>query len=136
MGDENPRHTLGDYSQPSHEGYRNTIEVLNGNDLAPLRSDTIQLIQIFYDHVNPIIRRTIDQGAGGKLRDKIDKESWALLEDLALYDNKSWNDLRDFAKPVKAIFMPHDVLSTSDRRMLELEDQIKYLMKKPKASST
>ncbi|GJX37629.1 hypothetical protein Tco_0250932 [Tanacetum coccineum] len=25
----------------------------------------------------------------------------ALLEDLALYDNESWNDPRDFAKPVK-----------------------------------
>ncbi|GJT65367.1 hypothetical protein Tco_1016847 [Tanacetum coccineum] len=27
MGDENPIHTLGDYSKPSHEGYRNTIEL-------------------------------------------------------------------------------------------------------------
>ncbi|GJZ60351.1 hypothetical protein Tco_0616167 [Tanacetum coccineum] len=184
MGDENPRRTLGDYSRPSHEGYQNTIEVPNGNDLVPLRSETIWLvqngcsfhglrsedpnqhlkdflkivdsidlndllqkvphcgidlwlqIQIFYDHVNPITRRTIDQAAGGKLRDKNDKESWALLEDLALYDNESWNDPRDFAKPVKAIFMPHDVPSTSDRHVLELEDQIKYLMRKPKASST
>ncbi|GJS31071.1 hypothetical protein Tco_0491691 [Tanacetum coccineum] len=122
MGDENPRRTLRDYSRPSHEGYRNTIEVPNGNDLEPLRSDTI--------------RRTIDQAAGGKLRDKNSEESWALLEDLAFYDNESWNDPRDFAKPVKVISMPHDVPSTSDRRMLELEDQIKNLMRKPKASST
>ncbi|GJT10506.1 hypothetical protein Tco_0857548 [Tanacetum coccineum] len=42
MGEKNLRRTLGDYSRPSHEGYRNTIEVLNGNDLAPLRSDTIR----------------------------------------------------------------------------------------------
>ncbi|GJU20141.1 hypothetical protein Tco_1153483 [Tanacetum coccineum] len=27
MGDENPICTLGDYSKPSHEGYRNTIEL-------------------------------------------------------------------------------------------------------------
>ncbi|GJV25293.1 zinc finger, CCHC-type containing protein [Tanacetum coccineum] len=27
MGDENPIRTLGDYSKPSHEGYRNTIEL-------------------------------------------------------------------------------------------------------------
>ncbi|GJU78857.1 zinc finger, CCHC-type containing protein [Tanacetum coccineum] len=27
MGDENPIHTLGDYSKPSHEGYKNTIEL-------------------------------------------------------------------------------------------------------------
>nr|GEY16417.1 retrovirus-related Pol polyprotein from transposon TNT 1-94 [Tanacetum cinerariifolium] len=45
MGDENPRRALGDYSRPSHEGYRNTIEVSNENDLAPLRSDTIRLVQ-------------------------------------------------------------------------------------------
>nr|GEU29888.1 hypothetical protein [Tanacetum cinerariifolium] len=93
-------------------------------------------IQIFYDHVNPIIRRTINQAADGKLSDKNDKESWALIEDLTLYDNKSWNDPRDFAKHAKAISMPHDVPSTSDQRMLELEDQIKYLMRKLKASST
>ncbi|GJY90785.1 hypothetical protein Tco_0505981 [Tanacetum coccineum] len=42
----------------------------------------------FYDHVNPVTRRTIDQSAGGKLRDLNVEESWALLEDLALYDNK------------------------------------------------
>ncbi|GJZ07923.1 hypothetical protein Tco_0542206 [Tanacetum coccineum] len=189
MGDENPRHTLGDYSRPSHEGYRNTIEVPNGNDLVPLRSDTIRLVQnecsfhgirsedpnqhlkdflkivdsidlnvetrertrlhlfqfslrdqasnwlerlparsistwedlttreflseewtrfkdllqkvphhgidlwlqikIFYDHVNSITRQTIEQAAGGKLHDKNDEESWALLEDLSLYDNES-----------------------------------------------
>ncbi|GKB76676.1 hypothetical protein Tco_0943571 [Tanacetum coccineum] len=101
MGDENPIRTLGDYSKPSHEGYRNTIELPVGNNVVPLRSDTI--------------RRTIDQSAGDKLRDRNAKESWALLEDLALYDNESWNDPRDFAKPVKAIALPQDVPSTSDR---------------------
>nr|GEZ45638.1 hypothetical protein [Tanacetum cinerariifolium] len=44
-----------------------------------------------------------------KLHDKNAKESWALLEDLALYDNERWNDPRDFAKPVKAISLPRDV---------------------------
>nr|GEX39668.1 MAK10-like protein [Tanacetum cinerariifolium] len=211
MGDENPRRTLGDYSRPSHEGYRNTIEVPNGNDLVPLRSDTIRLvqnrclfnglrskdsnqhlkvflkivdsidlnvetmertrlrlfkfslrdqasnwlkhllagsistwedlttlprhgidlwlqIQIFYDHGNPITRRTIDQAAGGKICDKNNEESWALLEDLALYDNENWNDPRDFAKPVNAISMPQDVLSTSDRRLIELKNQVQRMM--------
>ncbi|GJZ86482.1 MAK10-like protein [Tanacetum coccineum] len=47
---------------------------------------------------------------GGKLRDRNAEESWALLEDLALYDNESWNNPRDFAKPVKAISLPQDVL--------------------------
>ncbi|GJR13237.1 hypothetical protein Tco_0795889 [Tanacetum coccineum] len=45
MGDENPIHTLGDYSKPSHEGYRNTIELPVGNNVVPLRSDTIRLVQ-------------------------------------------------------------------------------------------
>ncbi|GJZ84299.1 hypothetical protein Tco_0649638 [Tanacetum coccineum] len=85
-------------------------------------------IQIFYDHVNPITRRTIKQASGGKLHDKNDEESWALLEDLALYDKESWNDLRDFAKPVKAISMPHDVPSASDRRLIELENQVQRMM--------
>ncbi|GJS37590.1 MAK10-like protein [Tanacetum coccineum] len=77
---------------------------------------------------NDILRRTIDQSAGGKLRDRNAKESWALLEDLALYDNESWNDPRDFAKPVKAIALPQDVPSTSDRRLIELENQVQRLM--------
>ncbi|GKC69188.1 zinc finger, CCHC-type containing protein [Tanacetum coccineum] len=45
MGDENPICTLGDYSKPSHKGYRNTIELLVGNNVVPLRSDTIRLVQ-------------------------------------------------------------------------------------------
>ncbi|GJZ38647.1 retrotransposon ORF1 [Tanacetum coccineum] len=181
MGDENPIHTLGDYSKPSHKGYRNTIELPVGNNVVPLRSDTIQLMQngcsfhrlwsedpnqhlkdflklvdsldldgenrertrmrlfqiffcdqasnwlerlpagsittwedlttrflaqffppgrtaklrndilmskFFYDNVNLVTRRTIDQSAGGKLRDQNGKESWRLLEDLALYDDE------------------------------------------------
>ncbi|GJR37219.1 hypothetical protein Tco_1212903 [Tanacetum coccineum] len=32
-------------------------------------------VQILYDHVHPITRRTIDQATGGKLRDKNDVES-------------------------------------------------------------
>ncbi|GKC90307.1 hypothetical protein Tco_1150956 [Tanacetum coccineum] len=84
--------------------------------------------KFFYDHVNPVTRRTIDQSAGGKLRDRNAKESWALLEDLSLYDNEIWNDPRDFTKPVKAISLPQDVPSTSDRRLIELENQVQCLM--------
>ncbi|GJU21492.1 hypothetical protein Tco_1154834 [Tanacetum coccineum] len=68
------------------------------------------------------IQRTIDQSASGKLRDRNAKESWALLEDLALYHNKSWKDPRDFAKLVKEITLPQDVSSTSDRRLIDLEN--------------
>ncbi|GKF81005.1 hypothetical protein Tco_0239607, partial [Tanacetum coccineum] len=73
-------------------------------------------------------KRTIDQSDGGKLRDRNAKESWALLDDLALYDNESWNDPRDFAKLVKAIALPQDVPSTSDRHLIELENQVERLM--------
>jgi hypothetical protein len=45
-------------------------------------------VQIFYDHIDLSTRRTIDQSAGGKLRDLSAEESWELIEDLALYDNE------------------------------------------------
>ncbi|GJU39441.1 zinc finger, CCHC-type containing protein [Tanacetum coccineum] len=45
MGDENHIRTLGDYSKPNHEGYRNTIELPVENNVVPLRSDTIRLVQ-------------------------------------------------------------------------------------------
>ncbi|GJS72281.1 MAK10-like protein [Tanacetum coccineum] len=45
MGDKNPIRTLGDYSKPSHKCYRNTIELPEGNNVVPLRSDTIRLVQ-------------------------------------------------------------------------------------------
>ncbi|GJT13336.1 hypothetical protein Tco_0860378 [Tanacetum coccineum] len=78
---------------------------------------------------NLYAKRTIDQSAGGKLRDLNIEESWALLEDLALYDNESWNDPRDFYKLVKSIALPQDVPSTSDRHLIELENQ--YCMEDP-----
>ncbi|GJX10447.1 hypothetical protein Tco_0200306 [Tanacetum coccineum] len=45
MGDENPIRTLRDYSKHSHEGYMNTIELPVGNNVVPLRSDTIRLVK-------------------------------------------------------------------------------------------
>ncbi|GJV54114.1 hypothetical protein Tco_1449855 [Tanacetum coccineum] len=42
-GDVNPIRTRGDYSKPSHEGYRNTIELPIGNNVVHLRSDTIRI---------------------------------------------------------------------------------------------
>ncbi|GJR41125.1 MAK10-like protein [Tanacetum coccineum] len=52
----------------------------------------------------------------------------ALLEDLSLYDNESCNEPRDFAALVKAISLPQDVPSTSDGRLIELENQVQRLM--------
>ncbi|GKA38978.1 MAK10-like protein [Tanacetum coccineum] len=155
MGDENPIRTLGDYFKPSHQGYKNTIKLPVGNNVVPLRSDTIRLasnwlerltagsITTWEDLTTRFLSQFFPLGRTVKLRNDIlmfqqhherfslrsRTQSWALLEDLALYDNKIWNDPRDFAKPVKAITLPQDVLSTSDRRLIELENQVQRMMK-------
>ncbi|GKC43738.1 MAK10-like protein [Tanacetum coccineum] len=194
MGDKNPIRTLGDYSKPSHEGYRDTIELPVGNNVVPLRFDTIRertrlylfqfslrdqasnwlkrlpagsistwedlttrfLAQFFPSRRTAKLRNDImmfQQPHGEslseawtrfkdllqkvphhgidlwlQLRDLNLEESWAILEDLALYDNESWNDPRDFAKLVKAIALPQDVPSISDRRLIKLENQVQRLM--------
>ncbi|GJW33773.1 MAK10-like protein [Tanacetum coccineum] len=217
MGDENPIRTLGDYSKPSHEGYRNTIELPEGNNVVPLRSDTIRLVQngcsfhglrsedpnqhlkdflklvdsldlngdnrertrlrlfqfslrdqasnwlerlpagsisTWEDLTTRFLAQFFPPGRTAKLRNDILmfqqhqgeslSEAWTRfkdllqkvphhgidlwLQDLALYDNESWNDPRDFAKLVKAISLPQDVPSTSDRRLIKLENQFQRLM--------
>nr|GEY03964.1 MAK10-like protein [Tanacetum cinerariifolium] len=123
-GDTNPIRTLGDYSKPSHEGYKNTIEFPVGNN--------VRYHIVPYGKLNGIpvafVARFGVIAKSGKLRNRNTKESWALLEDLALYDNESWNDLRDFVKLVKAISLPKDVPSTSDRCLIELENQVRRLI--------
>ncbi|GJR52177.1 MAK10-like protein [Tanacetum coccineum] len=162
MGDANPICTLRFYSKPSHEGYRNTIELLKGNNVVPLRSDTIQertrlclfqfslrdqasnwlerlpagSITTWEDLTTHFLAQFFPPGRTVKLRSDIlmfqqhhgSSLSEAWTQDLALYDNKSWDDLRDFSKPVKEISLPQDVLSTSDRRLIELENQVQRLM--------
>ncbi|GJV21723.1 zinc finger, CCHC-type containing protein [Tanacetum coccineum] len=71
----------------------------------------------------------IDRTAGGKLRNKNPDESWEIIENLALYDHEGWDETNDFVKQVKAIFAPYGTLKTPDRRLLELEDQINFLLK-------
>ncbi|GKF51048.1 zinc finger, CCHC-type containing protein, partial [Tanacetum coccineum] len=63
MGDENPIRTLGDYSKPSHEGYKNTMELPIGNNVVPLQSDTIWLVQngcsfhgLRFEHPNQLLK--------------------------------------------------------------------------------
>ncbi|GKA82567.1 hypothetical protein Tco_0789315 [Tanacetum coccineum] len=106
MGDKNPNRTLGDYSKPSHEGYRNTIELPVGNNVCE-----------------------IDRAAGGELRNKNTGESWEIIENLALYDYEGWDETNEFVKPVKAVSTPQGIPKTPDRRLLELEDQINFLLK-------
>ncbi|GJX88930.1 MAK10-like protein [Tanacetum coccineum] len=49
--------------------------------------------------------------------------------------NRPVNDPRDFAKPVKAIALPQDVPSTSDRRLIQLQNQVQRLMEAHLAST-
>nr|GEW03685.1 MAK10-like protein [Tanacetum cinerariifolium] len=208
------------YSKPSHEGYKNTIELPEGNNVVPLRSDTIRLVHngcsfhrlrsgnpnqhlkdflklidsldldvankertrlrlfqfsyrdqasnwlkrlpagsisiwedlttrflvqffppgrteklcndilMFQQHQGESISKCeIHRAAGDKLRDKNVDESWEIIENLALYDHEGWNDSKDSVKPVKAISTPEGTSKTPDRRLLELEDQINFLLK-------
>ncbi|GJV17874.1 MAK10-like protein [Tanacetum coccineum] len=67
-------------------------------------------IQIFYDH--------------------------EIIENLALYDHKGWDETKEFVKPVKAISTPQGIPKTPDRRLLELEDQINFLLKGSRPTPT
>nr|GEY55746.1 protein kinase-like domain, concanavalin A-like lectin/glucanase domain protein [Tanacetum cinerariifolium] len=134
LGDANPICTLGDYSKPSHEGYMNNIKLPVGNNVVPLRSDTIRLVQngcsfngLRSEDPNQHLKDFL------KLMDSLDLdgENRERTQDLALYDNESWNNRRDFAKPVKEIFLPQDVPSTSDRRLIFV-NSIVILNKKDK----
>ncbi|GKA70884.1 zf-CCHC domain-containing protein [Tanacetum coccineum] len=87
MGDENPIRTIRDYCKLSHEGYMNTIELPVGNNVVPLRSDTIRLVQngcSFHGH------RSEDPNQ--HLKDFI-KNSSNWLERLPAGSITTWEDL-------------------------------------------
>ncbi|GJU59378.1 zinc finger, CCHC-type containing protein [Tanacetum coccineum] len=86
-------------------------------------------IQIFYDHVSFHHKCEINRVAGGKIHNKNPNESWEIIENLALYDQEGWNDLKKFVKPVKDISTPQPTLKIPDRRLLVLEGQINFLLK-------
>nr|GEW67423.1 hypothetical protein [Tanacetum cinerariifolium] len=149
MGDENPIRTLGVYSKPIQEGYRNTIELPEGNNVVPFQSDTIRLVQNgrtikLCNHIILFQQHQVESlsEAWTRLKDLLQQvphhgiDLWlqASLEDLALYDNESWNDPRELAKPIKAISFLQYVPVTSDRRLIELENQVQHLMEARLAS--
>ncbi|GJU85939.1 hypothetical protein Tco_1293485 [Tanacetum coccineum] len=109
-----------------HDMIEKTMEVVHG-----MTSQSSGIISNGLSHLEKI--QTIDQSAGGKLRDLNAEESWVLLEDLALYDNESWNDPRNFAKSVKAISLPQDVpeglvfdfMASQDARLSKFEADFK-----------
>ncbi|GJR39640.1 hypothetical protein Tco_1215324 [Tanacetum coccineum] len=81
------------------------------------------------------VKREIDHAAGGKFRDKNAEESWEIIENLALYDRKSWDDPRDFAKLActkrmerfkEAIYKKREDIN---ERMIEMFSLLKELRK-------
>nr|GEX53853.1 hypothetical protein [Tanacetum cinerariifolium] len=129
--------TLGDHSRPSHNGYQNAIELPEGAKVSPrdsTPSDSIELndatrnttrLHLFCFSFHDQAINWLDRLLAGSIStwDDLTTQSGALLKDLAIYDNESWNDPKDFAKPIKEISLPQDVPSTSDRRLIELEYQ-------------
>nr|GEU99742.1 MAK10-like protein [Tanacetum cinerariifolium] len=71
MGDANPICTLGDYSKPRHEGYKNTIELFVGNNVVPLQFDTIRSAKLRNDNL------MFQQHQGESL-----SEAWTRFKDL------------------------------------------------------
>ncbi|GKC16293.1 hypothetical protein Tco_1013075, partial [Tanacetum coccineum] len=113
MGDANPIRTLRFYSKPSHEGYRNTIELLKGNNVDPSpygrilllvsllnsfhreglqNSIMTSLFQIFYNRINEALKKSIDYAAEGRLRKLSAEKAWAAIKKLAQYDDEGWSD--------------------------------------------
>nr|GEV16752.1 reverse transcriptase domain-containing protein [Tanacetum cinerariifolium] len=124
MGDVNPIRTLEDYSKPSHEGYMNNIELPIGNNVVPFRSDTIWLENLYLKHA--LISRTYYKKSLIMASTFGSKSKSFMTMSIPSQDEPLTN--RDFAKSVKAISLPQDVLSTYDRRLIELENQVQRLM--------
>ncbi|GJU42713.1 MAK10-like protein [Tanacetum coccineum] len=166
MGYANPIRTLGDYSRPSHDGYRNTIELPEGNNMVPLRSDTIRLVQngcsfhrLQSEDPNQYLKDflkvvdSLDLDVANRERTRLRLFQFSLrdqasnwLERLPAGSISTWEDLttrflaqffppRRTAKHHNDILMsklflpPQSTPKTHDQRLLELEDQINFLLK-------
>nr|GEX05686.1 hypothetical protein [Tanacetum cinerariifolium] len=86
----------------------NIIELPVGNNVVPLRSDIIRLVQN-----GCLFHRLWSEDPNQDLKDFLDLDG----------------DTKEFVKPVKAIATPQGITKTPDRRLLELEDQINFLLK-------
>ncbi|GJV09239.1 hypothetical protein Tco_1346895 [Tanacetum coccineum] len=154
MGDENPIHTPRDYSKPSHEGYRNTIELLVWNNVLAIGLNVFQqdpsphgrillLVSLLnsFHRVGPQNSTMISRCSNNIMKNLYQKHG---LVSRTYYKKSlimtstfgsNWNDPRDFAKPVKEIAFPQDVLSTSDCHLIELKNPVQCLMEAHLAST-
>nr|GEX80217.1 hypothetical protein [Tanacetum cinerariifolium] len=110
--DESPIRTLGDYSRPSHEGYQNTIELPDGNNVVPMRYKTIRII-LFLKH--GLISRTYSQKC-------------IIMASILGSKSKSFMTISIPPQGEPSIKRLVDILSISDRRLIELENQVQRLM--------
>nr|GEU40604.1 hypothetical protein [Tanacetum cinerariifolium] len=100
MGDENPIRTLKDYSKRSHEGYQNTIELPEGNNVVPLRSDTIRL------------RNWLERLLAGSISTWEDLATRFLAQFFSLkMTEKLRNDILMFQQHEESIFLKHGLVS-------------------------
>nr|GEX63436.1 hypothetical protein [Tanacetum cinerariifolium] len=90
---------------------------------------TMAMAVIKFDKCTITLRSRKKCAVGGKLRDKNADKSSEIIENLALYDHEGWKDIEEFIKLVKAISTPQSTSKTPDRRLLELEDQVNFLLK-------
>ncbi|GJY71116.1 MAK10-like protein [Tanacetum coccineum] len=158
-GDENPIRTLGDYSKPSHEGYRNTIELPTGNNVVPLRSDTIRErtgLRLFQFSLRDQASNWLERLPTGSISTWEDLTTRFLAQffppgrtaklsnDILMFQqhhgeslSEAWTRFKDLLQKVphhgidlwlQAITLPQDVPSTSDHRLIELENQVQCLM--------
>ncbi|GJT83987.1 MAK10-like protein [Tanacetum coccineum] len=93
-------------------------------------------IQNFYDHVSFHLKYEIDRAADSKLRNKNTNESWEIIKNLTLYDHEGWDETKEFVKPVKAISTSQGISKIPNWRLLELEDQINFLLKGARPTPT
>nr|GEV97885.1 putative reverse transcriptase domain-containing protein [Tanacetum cinerariifolium] len=120
--DENPIRILRDYSKPSHEGYMNTIELLVGNNMDPSPHGWILLLVSL---LNSFQWEGLQNSAMTSLCSNNIKENLSQKHRLVsrTYSKKS------LIMALIAISTPQNTSKTPDRRLLELEDQIKFLLK-------
>nr|GEV94994.1 MAK10-like protein [Tanacetum cinerariifolium] len=116
MGDKYHIRTLGDYSKPSHKGYRITTELPEGNNVIPLQSKTIRLVQ----------NRCLIHGLRSEYPNQHLKDFLKLVDSLDL--NSDNRERTEFAIPVKVIYLPQDVTSTFDRCLIKPKNKVKLLM--------
>ncbi|GKC27141.1 hypothetical protein Tco_1034435 [Tanacetum coccineum] len=116
MGDENPIYTLGHYSKPSHEGYRNTIELparnnVYSSDLMVINWDKKSLRYVLiFPRIQASTLATLFQQDSSHWEGAYLPIPWPQF--LAREDYKT----------------PQYVPSTSDCCLIELENQVQRLM--------